>query len=234
VKLTRTRTRTPTPTPTPTPTRTPTLTLTFTLTPGSAAWLCGARPGLRTLKGSVNACGVNNYVRVWFRLQLSALFSWMNPFSKEVERTKSGGKAVPTGAGSLDTGAGAGARDAHRLDEGEAADVISGEQAVGGGLLQGDPHDPRFEMSDMGWDLCPTTLGVVIDGFWRRYQLPILVTESGTADGDLHDKRRVRYLSGCLRAVHQAIGRGCDVRSLTLTLTLTPTPTPTPTPILTP
>ena len=81
-------------------------------------------------------------------------------------------------------------------------------------------------MSDMGWDLCPTTLGVVIDGFWRqcacsrapryraccphpsptltltlalaltRYRLPILVTESGTADGDLHDKRRVRYLSG--------------------------------------
>ena len=47
----------------------------------------------------------------------------------------------------------------HRLDEGEAADVISGEQAVGGGLLQGDPHDPRFETSDMGCDLCPSTLG---------------------------------------------------------------------------
>lgn len=182
----------------------------FPLPLDSAAWLCGARPGLRTLKGSVNACGVNNYVRVWFRLQLGALLSWVNPFSKEVERTKSGGKAVPTGA----AGAGrVGEKAHHRLDEGEAADVISGEQAVGGGLLQGDPHDPRFEMSDMGWDLCPSTLGVVIDGFWRRYRLPILVTESGTADGDLHDKRRVRYLSGCLRAVHQAVARGCDVRS---------------------
>ena len=49
----------------------------------------------------------------------------------------------------------------------------------------------------------------------RRYQLPLIVTESGIADGDAHDERRVRYLSGCLRAVHAALADGVDVRGYT-------------------
>eukprot|EP00908_Phaeocystis_cordata_P020713 Transcript_3237.p1 GENE.Transcript_3237~~Transcript_3237.p1 ORF type:complete len:347 (-),score=162.90 Transcript_3237:498-1538(-) len=168
----------------------------------TVAWLFGARPGLRSLRGSVNACGVNNYVRVWFRVNLGAIFGWL--WGKEVQRTKSGGLEVGKDA---DEGTG------HRVDDDEAAHVISGEQAVGGGLLEGDPHDPRFEMSDMGWDLTPSSLGVVIGAFWRRHRLPILVTESGIADGDRTDQRRVRYLAGCLRAVHGAIARGADVRA---------------------
>ena len=48
-----------------------------------------------------------------------------------------------------------------------------------------------------------------------RYKLPLIVTESGIADGDAHDERRVRYLSGCLRAVHAALADGVDVRGYT-------------------
>ena len=65
------------------------------------------------------------------------------------------------------------------------------------------------------WDLCPNSLGRALRAFWRRYQLPLIVTESGIADGDAHDERRVRYLSGCLRAVHAALADGVDVRGYT-------------------
>ena len=176
----------------------------------SCAWLMGVRPALRSLRGSVNVCGVNNYVRVWFRVNWGALLSPLT--GRTYARTKSGGRG--TGGGGTG-GTGGGGEAQHRVDDDEAADVISGEQAVGGGVLQGDPHDPLFEMSDMGWDLTPSSLGIVIDQFWRRYRLPILVTESGIADGDEHDHRRVRYLSGCLRAVHDALARGVDVRGYT-------------------
>ena len=33
------------------------------------------------------------------------------------------------------------------------------------------------------WDLCPNSLGRALRAFWRRYQLPLIVTESGIADG---------------------------------------------------
>ena len=62
-------------------------------------------------------------MRVWFRLQLLALLSWFNPYSKEVERTKSGGLRVRK------ENAGPEPEPSHRLEEAEAAEVISGEQA---------------------------------------------------------------------------------------------------------
>ena len=39
-------------------------------------------------------------------------------------------------------------------------------------------------------------LGRVLRAYYARYKLPLLVTESGIADGDRQDDRRVRYLSG--------------------------------------
>lgn len=94
-------------------------------------------------------------------------------------------------------------------------EVCSGEQNIAAGCISGDPHNPRFEMSDMEWDLVPSSLGKALRTFWKRYRLPLLVTESGIADGNLNDERRVRYLSGCLRAVAGAIDDGVDVRGYT-------------------
>merc|ERR1719440_579007 len=87
------------------------------------------------------------------------------------------------------------------------------EGQVNGGCLTGDPHDPHFEMSDMAWDLVPSSVGMVCDKFYGRYKTPVIVTENGIADGELKDQRRVRYLVGCLRSVQQSIQRGTDIRA---------------------
>jgi hypothetical protein len=52
----------------------------------------------------------------------------------------------------------------------EAGMVVSGEQSLGGRCVEAGPHNPRFEMSDMEWDLCPNSLGRALRAFWRRYQ----------------------------------------------------------------
>merc|ERR1712107_646400 len=96
-------------------------------------------------------------------------------------------------------------------------DVLSGEQSFACcGCIQGEPHHPSFQASDMGWDLTPSSLAKAISWVWRRYRLPVLITESGCADGGIPDTRRVRYLAGCLRGVNAVMHlEGADVRGYT-------------------
>jgi len=73
--------------------------------------------------------------------------------------------------------------------------------------------DDRFEQSDMGWDLTPSSLGRVVRVASQRYpSLPIHITESGCA---AEDTMRTRYLVGCLGVLQQAVAEGADVRSYT-------------------
>ena len=53
----------------------------------------------------------------------------------------------------------------------------------------------------------------LLSTLWRRYRLPLIVTESGIADGDEPDERRIRYLASCLgiaRALQEE--EGVDLR----------------------
>ena len=71
---------------------------------------------------------------------------------------------------------------------------------------------PDFEKSDMGWDLTPTSMEVLLRAMWQRYRMPIIVTESGCADGEAPDTRRTRYLAAVLEVAHRLIAEGVDVR----------------------
>ena len=156
--------------------------------------LFGCRKDFRSMAGTVSHIGVNNYARVQLSMSCCGCC-----FSKP--------------------------KAAKGAEKEASEEVSSGEQNVAAGCISGDPHNPKFEMSDMEWDLCPSSLGKALRSFWGRYKLPLLVTESGIADdggvpldGDgknVKDGRRVRYLSGCLRAVHAAIEDGVDVRGYT-------------------
>ncbi|AGZ41168.1 GH1 family beta-glucosidase [Actinoplanes friuliensis] len=73
-----------------------------------------------------------------------------------------------------------------------------------------------------GWPVVPDGLRGLLVGLLDRYAdalPPIYITESGcstvdevTADGRIHDTARIDYLDGHLRALHQAIEEGVDVR----------------------
>lgn len=60
--------------------------------------------------------------------------------------------------------------------------------------------------SDVGWGLFPSHLEYVLERLHRKYDLPLLVTESGLADGD--DSRRRWVISQHIIAMQKAMQQG--------------------------
>lgn len=65
-------------------------------------------------------------------------------------------------------------------------------------------------LTDMGWRIDPRGLYEVVMRAWRRYRLPVIVTENGLADAA--DAQRARFILDHLAWLHRAIERGADVR----------------------
>lgn len=81
-----------------------------------------------------------------------------------------------------------------------------------------EPRDaPR---TDEGWEIAPDSLRDLLLRLHRDYPgTPLMITENGavfgdtpTHDGRVHDMRRMAFLHAHVRAVHQAIAGGADVR----------------------
>ncbi|ADN50966.1 beta-galactosidase BgaS [Vulcanisaeta distributa] len=64
--------------------------------------------------------------------------------------------------------------------------------------------------SDFGWEFYPEGLYDVLTKYWRRYHLPIYVTENGIADSA--DYLRPYYLVSHIYQVYRALSDGVDVR----------------------
>lgn len=71
-------------------------------------------------------------------------------------------------------------------------------------------HNEDMHLNDLGWDMHPDHLEYVIERLYRKYKLPIIVTESGVADSD--DSRRKWWIANSMAAVQRAIAEGADVR----------------------
>lgn len=69
---------------------------------------------------------------------------------------------------------------------------------------------PIGKVSDLGWEVYPEGLYKIIMGVWRRYNLPIFVTENGIADA--RDALRVYFIREHIVAVQKAMNEGADVR----------------------
>ncbi|MFC4858743.1 GH1 family beta-glucosidase [Actinophytocola glycyrrhizae] len=98
----------------------------------------------------------------------------------------------------------------------------SGRETVidGAVLPPGLPFDfpaiDGYPVTDFGWPVVPDGLRQTLTMLADRYGdhlPPVHITESGCAYHDeVHDQRRVDYLDGHVRALHQAIADGIDVR----------------------
>src|SRR5205823_5314600 len=72
----------------------------------------------------------------------------------------------------------------------------------------------------MGWEVDPSGLTELLIGIRRTYPpLPIVVTENGAAyedqlteEGRVHDRDRIAFLDGHIRAAQAAIQEGVDLR----------------------
>jgi beta-glucosidase len=79
---------------------------------------------------------------------------------------------------------------------------------------------PVGPVTDMNWQIEPAALTRLLERLHRDYGVPMLITENGAAypdgpapdTGRVADNDRIEYLDGHLRACHDAIARGVDLR----------------------
>ena len=81
---------------------------------------------------------------------------------------------------------------------------------------------PGYPVTAFGWPIVPAALRELLLGLRERYGPalpPVYITENGCStddvvapDGAVDDQPRIRYLDGHLRALHEAITSGVDVR----------------------
>lgn len=70
-------------------------------------------------------------------------------------------------------------------------------------------HNPDETVSDLGWDLDPSSLQYALERLSDRYHLPIIITENGVADE--RDEHRKWWITQSLVAVHRAVENGARV-----------------------
>jgi beta-glucosidase len=81
---------------------------------------------------------------------------------------------------------------------------------------------PTGPVTEMGWQIEPSGLTALLERISRDYPgVPLMITENGAAFDDapspadperVADPDRISYLDGHLRAAHEAISRGVDLR----------------------
>lgn len=90
-------------------------------------------------------------------------------------------------------------------------DAPAGE-GDGTGAFFGGQANPYLEQSRWGWTVDATGLRYLLNYAYRRYSLPLIVTENGLgaldkveADGSVHDDYRIAYLREHIAAVMDAV-----------------------------
>ena len=67
-------------------------------------------------------------------------------------------------------------------------------------------HNPDIKLSDLGWDLSPENIQHALERLYEKYQLPIIITENGIADG--LDENRQWWITHTLLGMQRALDNG--------------------------
>lgn len=70
-------------------------------------------------------------------------------------------------------------------------------------------HNPDDTLNDLGWDMNPSDLEYVLERLYRKYKLPLIVTENGLAD--MKDEKRKWWLGKTMIALQRAMAEGVRV-----------------------
>ncbi|MBC3767161.1 GH1 family beta-glucosidase [Neptunicella marina] len=76
----------------------------------------------------------------------------------------------------------------------------------------------NVELTDMGWEVCPSAFTDLLVSLHQKYSLPpMMITENGAATVDkiendqVYDEQRLRYLNSHINAVNDAIEAGVNI-----------------------
>jgi len=72
------------------------------------------------------------------------------------------------------------------------------------------PKVPPGPVNDVGWYMKPSAIYDVIVESWKRYKLPIIVTENGLADAN--DSKRQWWVEQTLHALERALAHGVIIK----------------------
>ena len=70
-------------------------------------------------------------------------------------------------------------------------------------------HNPHRKTSDLGWDLSPENLEFALERLYKKYHMPIMITENGLADAD--DRHRIWWLEQTMIAMKKARQNGVEL-----------------------
>jgi beta-glucosidase len=70
-------------------------------------------------------------------------------------------------------------------------------------------HNEDHHISDLGWNLEPANVEYVAERLYRKYKLPIFITENGLADSN--EDNRKQWLAATLAAMHRASAEGVPI-----------------------
>lgn len=78
--------------------------------------------------------------------------------------------------------------------------------------------NPEIEATDWGWGIDPAGLRWLLNEFYARYHLPMMIVENGigqiedfTEENTVHDASRIAYLRSHIQAIAQALEDGVEV-----------------------
>lgn len=81
-----------------------------------------------------------------------------------------------------------------------------------------DEKNTNLERSEYGAQIDPMGLRIVLNEYYRKYHLPLIITENGlgavdvlTEDGKIHDQYRIDYLRSHIKACKDALGDGVEL-----------------------
>ncbi len=91
-----------------------------------------------------------------------------------------------------------------------------------GNMMRG-PANPYLEQSQWGWTIDPKGLRYLLNEFYGRWQIPLMVVENGLgaedqidADGKIHDPYRIEYMREHIRQMAEAVEDGVDLMGYTV------------------
>ncbi len=94
---------------------------------------------------------------------------------------------------------------------------------VASGNMMRGPANPYLEQSQWGWTIDPKGLRYLLNEFYGRWQIPLMIVENGLGaedkveeDGSIHDAYRIAYMREHIQQMAEAIEDGVELIGYTV------------------